>query len=163
MPSFEHTIEIVAPLDYVFEFGTDPENWRRATPSLTDVAIVEHTLPPGKLASPLHRHSREDEITYVLGGRMGVQEGDAVRTVEAGEFAVKERGVWHTFWNPGPEPLRFLAGLRQLRFSPSHGGTGFGRAHRPRTVFAGLAMESVHVRGISPDGSRHSVSDEPAT
>lgn len=73
-----------------------------------DVAVVEHTLPPGKLASPLHRHSREDEITYVLEGRMGVRETDAVRTVEVGEFAVKERGVWHTFWNPGPEPLRFL-------------------------------------------------------
>jgi quercetin dioxygenase-like cupin family protein len=74
----------------------------------TDVAVVEHTLPPGKLAAPLHRHSNEDEISYILQGRMGVQEGDEVSVVEAGESAVKERGVWHTFWNPGPEQLRFL-------------------------------------------------------
>lgn len=72
------------------------------------VAVVEHTLPPGKLAAPLHRHGNEDEISYILRGEMGVREGDDVFTVEAGEFAVKERDVWHTFWNPGPEPLRFL-------------------------------------------------------
>lgn len=73
-----------------------------------DLAVVEHTLPPGKLAAPLHRHSGEDEISYILDGTMGVQEGDEVSTVSAGEFAVKSRGVWHTFWNPGSEQLRFL-------------------------------------------------------
>jgi mannose-6-phosphate isomerase-like protein (cupin superfamily) len=72
------------------------------------VAVVEHALPPETLAAPLHRHGREDELSYVLHGTMGVREGETVSTVEAGEFAVKERGVWHTFWNPGPEPLRFF-------------------------------------------------------
>ncbi len=76
--------------------------------STAGVAVVEHTLPPQKLAAPLHRHTREDEISYVLEGRMGIQEGEVISTVEAGQFAVKERNVWHTFWNPGPEPLRFL-------------------------------------------------------
>jgi uncharacterized cupin superfamily protein len=74
-----------------------------------DVAVVEHTLPPGKLAAPLHRHHHEDEISYILDGTMGVQEGDEVSTVSAGEFALKGRGVWHSFWNPGPDELRFLA------------------------------------------------------
>jgi quercetin dioxygenase-like cupin family protein len=73
-----------------------------------DLAVVEHTLPPRKLAAPLHRHSCEDEISYILEGTMGVQEGESVSTVSAGEFAVKGRNVWHTFWNPGPEQLRFL-------------------------------------------------------
>ena len=73
-----------------------------------DVAIVEHTLPPGKLAAPLHRHTNEDEISHILAGRMGVQEGEDAFVVETGETAVKSRGVWHTFWNPGPEPLRLL-------------------------------------------------------
>lgn len=74
----------------------------------SDVAVVEHALPPRALAAPLHRHANEDEISYVLDGRMGVRAGDDTFVVEAGETAVKERGVWHTFWNPGPEPLRFL-------------------------------------------------------
>lgn len=43
MPTFEHTIEIAAPLDHVFTFGADPENWHRTTPSLTDIEIVEET------------------------------------------------------------------------------------------------------------------------
>lgn len=82
----------------------------RVAPEATEggLAVVEHTLPAGRLAAPLHRHTREDEISYVLRGEMGVEEDGTVSTVEAGEFAVKERGAWHTFWNPGPEPLRFL-------------------------------------------------------
>jgi len=82
----------------------------RVAPADSDsgVAVVEHTLPPKKLAAPLHRHAREDELSFIVEGRMGVREGDEVSTVEAGEAAVKERGVWHTFWNPGPDTLRFL-------------------------------------------------------
>lgn len=85
--------------------------------SESGVAVVEHTLPPGKLAAPLHRHTREDEISYILEGEMGVQEDGEVSTVEAGEFAVKKRGVWHTFWNPGSEPLRFLEIIAPGEFS----------------------------------------------
>ncbi|WP_123536041.1 cupin domain-containing protein [Halosimplex salinum] len=76
--------------------------------SESGVAVVEHTLPPETLAAPLHRHENEDEISYILEGRMGIQADDSVRTVTAGEFAVKERERWHTFWNPDTEPLRFL-------------------------------------------------------
>ena len=73
-----------------------------------EVAVVKHALPPGKLAAPMHRHSNEDEISYILDGQMGVQEDDDVFVVEAGESVVKSRNTWHSFWNPGTEPLRFL-------------------------------------------------------
>ena len=43
MPTFEHTIEIEAPIEHVFAFGSDPDNWRRATPSLTDIEVIEET------------------------------------------------------------------------------------------------------------------------
>jgi quercetin dioxygenase-like cupin family protein len=62
-----------------------------------NVAIVEHTLPPHTLAAPLHRHSREDEISYVLDGQLTVLAGDEIWTVPAGEATVKGRGLWHTF------------------------------------------------------------------
>jgi quercetin dioxygenase-like cupin family protein len=78
------------------------------TENEANVAVVEHTLPSGTLAAPLHRHSREDEISYVLEGAMTVLADDEVTTVPAGESVVKGRGVWHTFWNAGDEPLRFL-------------------------------------------------------
>jgi quercetin dioxygenase-like cupin family protein len=72
------------------------------------VAVVEHTLPPRTLGAPIHRHSREDEISYVLEGDLTVQADGEVTTVPAGEFVVKGRDVWHTFWNAGDEPTRFL-------------------------------------------------------
>lgn len=72
------------------------------------VAVVEPWAPPRTLAAPLHRHSREDEYSLVLSGRMGAQLGD--RMVEAGpsDFIHKPRGERHTFWNPGDEECRLL-------------------------------------------------------
>jgi quercetin dioxygenase-like cupin family protein len=72
------------------------------------VAIVEHTLPPRHLAAPLHRHSREDELSFVLAGRLGARLGD--EQIEAGEgsYLLKPRGQWHTFWNAGDTELRFM-------------------------------------------------------
>jgi mannose-6-phosphate isomerase-like protein (cupin superfamily) len=71
-------------------------------------ALVEHLIPPGVLAAPLHRHTREDEYSYVLAGRVGaVFEGTEV-FASAGDLVFKPRGEWHTFWNAGDVPLRIL-------------------------------------------------------
>ena len=72
------------------------------------VAIVEHTLAPRTLAAPLHRHSREDELSFVLEGSLGAQLGDTVVTAGAGTYVLKPRGQWHTFWNAGATTLRFV-------------------------------------------------------
>ena len=87
------------------------------TDNEANVAIVEHTLPPHTLAAPLHRHSREDEISYVLEGEMTVLADGELSTVPAGESVVKGRNVWHTFWNAGDEPLRFLEVIAPGEFS----------------------------------------------
>ena len=71
-------------------------------------SLVEHPMPPRKLAAPLHRHSREDEYSYVLEGRMGALLGDDVVYAEAGDLVHKPRNQWHTFWNAGDEPCRIL-------------------------------------------------------
>ena len=39
-------------------------------------SLVEHPLPPRTLGAPLHTHRNEDEYSYVLEGRIGVQLGD---------------------------------------------------------------------------------------
>src|SRR5215210_17719 len=41
-------------------------------------ALVEHPIPPRALAAPLHRHSREDEYSFVLEGRIGALLGDKI-------------------------------------------------------------------------------------
>ena len=83
------------------------------------LAVVEYNLAPRVLAAPLHRHSREDEYSLVMEGRLGVFEDGAEVVVGPGELAFKPRGRWHTFWNAGEEPLRVLelitpAGIEQL-------------------------------------------------
>ena len=76
--------------------------------SLGGFALVEHPIPPRHLAAPIHRHSREDEYSYVLEGRMGALLGDDVVFAETGDLAFKPRDQWHTFWNAGDEPCRIL-------------------------------------------------------
>jgi mannose-6-phosphate isomerase-like protein (cupin superfamily) len=87
---------------YLFDLGV------RFLVESGDTALIEHTLPPRGLGAPLHRHANEDEYSYVLEGRLGAQLGN--KSVEAGpgELVRKPRGQWHTFWNAGDEPLRFL-------------------------------------------------------
>lgn len=71
-------------------------------------SLVEHPMPPRTLAAPVHRHSREDEYSYVLEGRMGALLGDDVVHAEPGDLVHKPRNQWHTFWNAGDEPCRIL-------------------------------------------------------
>lgn len=71
-------------------------------------SLVEHPMPPRRLAAPLHKHSREDEYSFVLEGRMGAQLGDDVVYAEVGDLAFKPRDQWHTFWNAGDDPCRIL-------------------------------------------------------
>ena len=87
------------------------------TENEANVAVVEHTLPPHTLAAPLHRHRREDEISYVLEGEMTVLAEDELTAVPAEESVVKGRGVWHTFWNASDKPLRFLEIIAPGEFS----------------------------------------------
>ena len=71
-------------------------------------SLVEHPMPPRRLAAPIHKHSREDEYSYVLEGRMGALLGDDVVYAEAGDTVFKPRDQWHTFWNAGDTPCRIL-------------------------------------------------------
>lgn len=71
-------------------------------------SLVEHPIKPRHLAAPLHRHSREDEYSYVIEGRMGALLGDDTVFVNPGDFVYKPRGQWHTFWNAGDERCRIL-------------------------------------------------------
>jgi quercetin dioxygenase-like cupin family protein len=72
------------------------------------IALVEHVVGAKTLAAPVHRHSREDEYSFVVAGTLGViEEGNEV-TASPGDLVVKPRGRWHTFWNAGDDELRVL-------------------------------------------------------
>ena len=71
-------------------------------------SLVEHTLGPRVLAAPMHRHTREDEYTFVREGRVGAILGGHEAHADPGDFLFKPRGEWHTFWNAGDTPARML-------------------------------------------------------
>src|SRR2546421_11163766 len=71
-------------------------------------SLVEHPMSARALAAPLHRHTREDEYSYVLEGKVGALLGDEVLVGSPGDLIFKPRGQWHTFWNAGDTPARIL-------------------------------------------------------
>jgi mannose-6-phosphate isomerase-like protein (cupin superfamily) len=71
-------------------------------------SLVEHPMSARALAAPLHRHTNEDEYSFVLEGRMGALLGDEQIEAGPGDLVHKPRGEWHTFWNAGDEPCRIL-------------------------------------------------------
>jgi quercetin dioxygenase-like cupin family protein len=71
-------------------------------------AIVEHTLEAKSIGAPMHKHTYEDEISYVLEGKLSVIQDGKVQTAKPGEYIVKSRGTFHTFWNSGEERIRFI-------------------------------------------------------
>lgn len=57
--------------------------------------------------APLHQHP-EDEAWYVLEGRLQVRAGEHAHEVPAGGAVIVPGGTPHTFWNPLPDPARYL-------------------------------------------------------
>jgi mannose-6-phosphate isomerase-like protein (cupin superfamily) len=88
------------PLGARFIVDGDPSGGR--------FSLVEHPIAPRGLAAPLHRHTREDEYSFILAGRWGFQLDGTVVHAEPGDLVYKPRGVWHAFWNATDEPARLL-------------------------------------------------------
>jgi len=65
------------------------------------------TDPPRYIA-PLHVHHSDDEAWYVLEGTLRFRLGDEEVEAPAGGAVIAPRGVAHTYWNPRPEPARYL-------------------------------------------------------
>ena len=74
-------------------------------------AVLEHTLEPGCIAMPLHRHAATTEVLHILHGTLIVRVREEIRPAVAGTSVVIPAGVWHTFWVTPDEsdPVRFLA------------------------------------------------------
>jgi quercetin dioxygenase-like cupin family protein len=74
---------------------------------LLNAAVIEEIVPPNG-AAPLHRHSREDEICYVIEGTFRIWRGDEAIDVGQGGIALLPRHQVHTFKNVSAGPGRLL-------------------------------------------------------
>lgn len=83
-----------------------------------DASVIEEIVPPG-FAAPWHRHTKEDEITYVIEGSFRIWRDDEVLDIGPGDVALLPRNQAHTFKNVGATEGRILtvitpAGLEEF-------------------------------------------------
>ena len=76
-------------------------------------SLIEMLWPPS-LEVPLHVHTREDELFYVLEGKIAYRVGDVRAEVSAGHTVFAPRNIPHGFIVTSPEPARYL-----IVYSPS--------------------------------------------
>jgi quercetin dioxygenase-like cupin family protein len=79
------------------------------------VGVMEQSGPTG-LSVPAHVHDGEDEMFYVLAGRLRGFCGDREWTASAGSFLFLPRDVVHGFEVVGDEPARALTIVGPARF-----------------------------------------------
>jgi quercetin dioxygenase-like cupin family protein len=80
---------------------------RLAADATGSISIVEHVFAPGILVPP-HRHSREDEVSYVVSGEIGFRSEAREVSLAAGGYIVKPRGELHSMWNAGKTDARMI-------------------------------------------------------
>lgn len=71
------------------------------------ISMDDYFMDPG-LGPPLHRHTHEDEVFYILQGEATFHVGGKVLRAPAGSTVFAPRGVAHTFANLGRDRLRML-------------------------------------------------------
>ena len=72
------------------------------------IAFLEATTAPGDGPAP-HVHHDNDELFYILEGRMRFWVGEQTVEAEAGSFLFIPRGTVHAARNVGARPVRLLA------------------------------------------------------
>lgn len=89
------------------------------------ICLMEHRLPFDD-ASPLHVHHSEDELFYILEGRMRFVVGGKRREVGPGEALLAPQGAPHSFRVLSAEGARMLVVTRGAGFETLVRGAGRG-------------------------------------
>lgn len=106
----EKGVKVIQPDELAaFDFGGLGVQWKvYGQDTEGRFSIVHHPIAPHALAAPLHYHHNEDELSFVLKGRLGALLGEDVVTAGTGSWVFKPREQWHTFWNPDDEPCEII-------------------------------------------------------
>src|SRR5260370_26183885 len=86
----------------------------RVIGSIDDAFVIAEWRDPGgppgspRLIAPPHLHRSDDEAWYGLEGALRVRVGNQQVEAPAGSAVFVPRGTPHTYWNPGPAPVRYL-------------------------------------------------------
>jgi len=86
----------------------------RVIGSIDDAFVIAEWRDPGgppgppRLIAPPHLHRSDDEAWYVLEGTLQVRVGKEAVEARPGAAVFVPRGTPHTYWNPGPNRVRYL-------------------------------------------------------
>ena len=64
-----------------------------------------------RFIAPLHLYRNDDEAWYVLEGVLRVKVGNDDVELRAGFGVLVPRGTPRTYWNPGPDRVRYLLNM----------------------------------------------------
>jgi len=115
------------------------------------VTAVETVAAPGE-GPPLHLHE-QDELIYLLEGRLRVKLGDDLNEAEAGAVVFIPRGVQHTWQNVGETKARFVVTLMPAAPAFERFFVRFGElpaSERGHEAFARLARETNAFEVVGP-------------
>jgi mannose-6-phosphate isomerase-like protein (cupin superfamily) len=90
---------------------SDDAEFTRFGPTEAEGAYVVElvgAIPPGVPAPPPHIHPTTDEAFYLASGEAAFLLGGREIRLTSGGFVFVPRGVTHTVWNSGTDPLRGL-------------------------------------------------------
>ena len=104
-----------------------------------DISLV--TQPPGT-ATPLHRHTREAEVFYLLAGSMTYRAGEETFYLTAGDFIYLPLGLPHALRITGAEPTRFLALTAPAGLGELYDKVGTSAAERRLPGADGLTLDT---------------------
>lgn len=134
----------------------------RAADSGGRLSCQEAVMSPHELVIP-HVHSREDEFTLLLQGRIGARVGGTDYELGPGDLLFKPRDVPHAMWNPSDEPAVSFEFISPAGFEEFFRETGrleqSGNELTP-SLFAELAArygESIHPEWIGELSARYGV------
>ena len=72
------------------------------------LTLIETTVEPHFKGFDLHTHTRITETFYVLDGTLTVRLNEDTVEIKPGGMVTVTPGVWHTYWNPTGEQVKYL-------------------------------------------------------
>lgn len=97
IPPDEETLEVAQGLDIRVKIRSHQTNMQF---SCVDFAVAPRTMGPAP-----HIHEALDELMYVHKGTVSVMVDNVVTEIKAGGWHFRPRGIVHTFWNAGEDPV----------------------------------------------------------
>jgi mannose-6-phosphate isomerase-like protein (cupin superfamily) len=103
-------------------------------------------FPPGEPGPPPHIHPNTDEAFYLASGEATFLLGDREVQMRSGSLVLVPKGVVHTVWNSGTDPVHGLIS--------SHQATANTSSSRPRPSSTPVSAEARAQQSAPPPGIR---------